>query len=92
MENGRVEFMKYDKLTGRTGIEICLKLQLRPLNRNCAALTELRGDDGNVVPGLLFSVQLPQDVHRPVSCVDVEHSVHVRLPIDGVPAQNVRVN
>lgn len=28
-----------------------------------AALTELRGDDGDVVPGVLFSVQLPEDEH-----------------------------
>lgn len=28
-----------------------------------AALTELRGDNGDVVPGVLFSVQLPEDEH-----------------------------
>lgn len=31
--------------------------------RKFAALTELCGDDGNVVPGVLFSVQLPEDEH-----------------------------
>lgn len=53
-----------------------------------AALTELCGDDGNVVPGVLFSIQLPEDEHWPVTCMDVEHSVHVCPPINRVPAQN----
>lgn len=53
-----------------------------------AALTELCGDDGNVVPGVLFSVQLPEDEHWPVTWMDVEHSVHVGAPINGVPAQD----
>lgn len=54
------------------------------------ALTELGGDDGDVVPGVLLAVQLPQDVHRAVARVDVEHSLHVGVPIDGVPAQRRR--
>lgn len=53
-------------------------------------LTELGGDDGDVVPGVLLAVQLPQDVHRAVAHVDVEHSLHVGVPIDGVPAQRRR--
>lgn len=54
------------------------------------ALTELGGDDGDVVPGVLLAVQLPQDVHRAVARVDVEHSLQVGVPIDGVPAQRRR--
>lgn len=53
-----------------------------------AALTELCGDDGDVVPGVLLSVQLSEDEHWPVACMDVEHSVHVCAPINSVPAQN----
>lgn len=40
------------------------------------------------MPGVLLPVQLPEDKHRPVSCMDVEHSVHVCAPINGVPAEN----
>ena len=57
-----------------------------------AALTELCGEDGDVVPGVLFSVQLPEDVHWPVACMDVEHSVHVRAPIDSVPAKHAHTH
>lgn len=64
-------------------------VQLQKLldRKKSAALTELRGDDRDVVPGVLLPVQLPKDVHGPVACVDVEHSVHVGAPINGVPAQ-----
>lgn len=51
-----------------------------------AALTELGGDDRDVVPGAVLSVQLPEDEHGAVAGVDVEHSVHVCAPIDRVPA------
>ena len=57
-----------------------------------AALTELCGEDGDVVPGVLFSVQLPEDVHWPVACMDVEHSVHVRAPINSVPAKHAHTH
>lgn len=53
-------------------------------------LTELCSDDGDVVPRVLLPVQLPEDEHWPVACMDVEHSVHVGASIDGVPAQNTR--
>lgn len=49
-------------------------------------LTELGGDDGEVVPGVLLAVQLPQDVDRAVASVHIEDSVHVGTPVDGVPA------
>ena len=38
------------------------------------------------MPGVLLAVQLPEDVHRAVARMDVEHSVHVGAPVDGVPA------
>lgn len=56
------------------------------------ALTELRGDDGNVVPGVLFSVKLPEDEDWPVAWMDVEHSVHVCASINRVPAQNTHTD
>lgn len=40
------------------------------------------------MPGVFLAVQLPEDVHRAVAGVDVEHSVHVGAPVDGVPAGN----
>lgn len=55
-----------------------------------AALTELCGDDGDVVPGVLLSVQLPDGEQRTVSRVDVEHLVHVCAPVDGVPTPNTQ--
>lgn len=39
------------------------------------------------MPGVLLAVQLPEDVHRAVARVDVEDSVHVGAPVDGVPAE-----
>lgn len=54
--------------------------------RPACELTELGGDDGEVVPGVLLAVQLPQDVDRAVAGVHVEDSVHVGAPVDGVPA------
>lgn len=51
-----------------------------------AELTELGGNDGEVVPGVLLAVQLPQDVDRAITGVHVEDSVHVGPPVDGVPA------
>lgn len=57
-----------------------------------AALTELCGEDGDVVPGVLFSVQLPEGVHWPVACMDVEHSVHVCTPINSVPAKHAHTH
>lgn len=56
-----------------------------------AVLTELGGRDGQVVPGVFLAVQLTQDVHRAVARMDVEHSVHVGAPVDGVPAGERRV-
>lgn len=49
-------------------------------------LTELGGHDRQVVPGVFLAVQLAQHVHGAVPRVDVEHSVHVGAPVDGVPA------
>lgn len=60
------------------------------LSGPAAALTELGGDDGDVVPSVFLSVQLPEDEHWPVACMDVEHSVHVCAPINSVPAQNTQ--
>lgn len=42
------------------------------------------------MPGVLLAVQVPEDVHGPVACMDVEQSVHVGAAIDGVPAPNTR--
>ena len=64
-----------------------MRLQKLLERKKSAALTELGGDDGDVVPGVLLPVQLSKDVHGPVACVDVEHSVHVGASINGVPAQ-----
>lgn len=44
------------------------------------------------MPRVFLAVQLSEDVHRPVARMDVEHSVHVGAPIDGVPAQNTQRN
>lgn len=44
------------------------------------------------MPRVLLAVQLSEDVHRAVARMDVEHSVHVGAPIDGVPAQNTQRN
>lgn len=48
-------------------------------------LTELCGDDGNVMPGRLLSVQAFQKEHRSVPWMDIEQAVHVSPPVDGVP-------
>lgn len=42
------------------------------------------------MPGVLLAVQLAEDVQRAVAGVDVEHSVHVGAPVDGVPAEEGR--
>lgn len=49
-------------------------------------LTELSGNDGKVVPGVLLAVQLPQNVDRAVTGVHVEDMVHVSSPVNSVPA------
>lgn len=50
-------------------------------------LTELCGDDREVVPGVLLAVQLPQNVDRAVTGVHVKNSVHVGPSVNGVPAE-----
>lgn len=72
-----------DRIGGSTWTEMSL-------SGPAAALTELGGDDGDVVPSVFLSVQLPEDEHWPVACMDVEHSVHVCAPINSVPAQNTQ--
>lgn len=56
-----------------------------------SSLTELRGGDADVVPGVLLSVQVFEDEQGAVSCVDVKDTVHVGTTVDGVSAHTHRV-
>lgn len=55
-----------------------------------AGLTELRGGDGDVVPGALLPVQGSEQEHRAVPWVHVEQAVHVSAPVDGVPVRGTQ--
>lgn len=57
-------------------------LQLAPA---AAELTELGGNDWNIMPGSLLSVQAFEQEHRSISRMDVEQAVHVSAPVDRVP-------
>lgn len=58
-----------------------IKMQLWALRRR----THLHGEDRDVVPAHLLSVQGPHRHERPGSDVDVEVFVQVACPLNGIP-------
>lgn len=50
-----------------------------------AGLTEFSGDDWNIMPGRLLSIQAFEQEHRSIPWMDVEQAVHVSATVDRVP-------